>query len=132
MEIVIGYPPMYNEIAKKLSPGPRAIYAWGDKIYNPAGTHITQDLVVHEKVHMVQQAPSGPVTWWRRYLDEPEFLLSQEAQAYGRQYQYLCSQNHNRNFQFLILQQMALLLAGPMYGYVTNMEHAMELIRENA
>lgn len=121
---------MYSEISAILSPGPHAIYAWGDKIYNPSKTHVTKDLVAHELVHARQQELlGGPEIWWRRYLDKPEFRLSQEAEAYGRQYQYLCSQNPNRNFQFQVLEAMALLLAGPMYGRLTTVEYAMQLIK---
>lgn len=128
MDIVQAYPPMYNQIAAKFELGPRTIFTWHDKIYNPSGGHISKDLIAHEEVHTVQQN-GFPATWWRRYLDEQEFRLDQEREAYGRQYQYLCSQNPNRNFQFQVLLQLALFLSGPMYGNMTTLAIAAELIK---
>src|ERR1700694_32922 len=128
MDIVVGYPPIYKEIAAKFLLGPGTIFTWGSIIYNPSGKHVTKDLIAHEEVHMVQQ-DNMPEAWWRKYLIEPEFRLSQEAEAYGRQYQYICSQNHNRNFQFQVLQGLSLFLSGPMYGFVCSQTTAMELIR---
>ena len=125
---VVGYPPNYKEIEAKFTVGPKTIFAWGDKIYNPSGTRITKDLLAHEEVHMKQQA-GEPEKWWKRYLDDSEFRLDQEAKAYGRQYQYICSTNRNSNFRFQVLMGLSLYLAGPMYGYITNIGHATELIK---
>lgn len=130
MKIVVAYPPMYNQIAAKFEVGPRTIFAWHDRIYNPGGGRITNDLIAHEEVHMVQQN-GMPATWWRRYLDEAGFRLSQEIEAYGRQYQYICSRNPNRNFQFQVLQALSLHLAGPMYGRMTSLDEAMKSIKES-
>lgn len=128
MKIIIGYPPNYNEIAKVLTVRPRTIFTYGEAIYNPLGARITGDLIAHEEVHMRQQG-ALPHVWWKRYLSEPLFRLDQEREAYGRQFQYICAQNPNRNFQFQVLRALALLLAGPMYGNLTDIETAMELIR---
>lgn len=128
MDIVVAYPPMYDQIAAKFDLGPRTIFTWHDKIYNPSGGRVSGDLMAHEIIHMVQQN-GFPATWWRRYLDESEFRLDQEVQAYGRQYEYLCSQNSNRNFQFQVLMQLGLFLSGPMYGNLTTLENATQLIR---
>lgn len=128
IKVVVDYPPIYAEIAARFKVGPRTIFAWGDTIYNPGGGHITRDLIAHEEVHMIQQA-GNPEAWWRRYLSDPEFLLSQEVEAYARQYQYICSENPNRNYRFQVLQALAMYLASPMYGNVTTIERAMELIK---
>lgn len=133
MEIVIGYPPNYKEIAKRFEVSPRTIYAWGDTIYNPSDMRITGDLIAHETVHSKQQeALGGPEIWWAKYLTDEVFVLNQEAEAYGRQYAYLCSQNPNRNLQFEILKALALYLAGPMYGHCVGIETAMNMIKNEA
>lgn len=128
MKVVVGYPPMYDEIAAAFEISPRAIFAWGDIIYNPSKGRVSKDLIAHEEVHMEQQA-GEPVRWWKRYIAEDQFRLDQEVEAYRRQYQFLCSQNRNRNYQFQVLAAMALLLSGPMYGYLTSQSNAMELIK---
>jgi hypothetical protein len=133
VEIIVAFPPNYSEIANKFQVTPRTIYAYGDKIYNPSGMRISGDLMAHEKVHSKQQAAFGSVEkWWAKYLSDEVFVLNQESEAYGRQYAYLCSQNPNRNLQFEILKALALLLAGPMYGFVIGVEAAMTLIREQS
>lgn len=77
----------------------------------------------------MEQQKDDPEAWWKRYLDDSQFRLGQEVEAYRRQYQFLCSQNRNRNFRFSVLLAMSLHLAGPMYGYLTTHENALELIR---
>jgi hypothetical protein len=128
MKIIISYPPNYKEITAVLTPNPRAIFTYGSSIYNPSGSHVTKDLIAHEEVHERQQN-GDPKTWWKRYLSEPQFRLQQETEAYKRQYQYLCSTNTNRNYQFQILQALAMILASPMYGNLTTIEEAMRLIK---
>ena len=128
MKIVISYPPNFNEITAVLTPNPRAIFTYGSTIYNPGGGRVTKDLIVHEEVHEMQQN-GDPVTWWKWYLKDPQFRLQEEAHAYSRQYQYLCSQNPNRNYQFQILQALAMILASPMYNCSISIEEAMRLIK---
>lgn len=129
MKIEIGFPPMYREIAARFTLSDRTIFCWDETIFNPSGMKLPKDLIAHEEVHMVQQNRM-PATWWRRYLDDSEFRLAQEAEAYGRQYEYVCSENPNRNYQFQVLQALAMHLAGPMYGRMVTIEAAMGLIRE--
>ena len=128
MKIVVGYPPNFKEISATLTPSPRAIFTWGNIIYNPSGAHVTKDLIAHEEVHERQQN-SAPETWWNWYLTDPQFRLQEEAEAYARQYQYICSGNTNRNYQFQVLQALAMILASPMYNCSISVEEAMRLIK---
>lgn len=128
MKIEVGYPPNFKEISAVLAPSLRAIFTWGNIIYNPSGTHVTKDLIAHEEVHERQQG-GLPHVWWERYLIDSQFRLQEETEAYARQYQYICSQNTNRNYQFQVLQALAMILASPMYGNLTTIEEAMRLIK---
>ena len=133
MKVVTAYPPNIIQIQEKFLVNDRTVYAWGDKIFNPSGTRLSKDMLIHEGIHQRQQkAFGGPEKWWIEYLTNPVFLLSQEVEAYGAQYRYICSVNHNRNFQFQVLMQLGLFLAGPMYGHCTNLETAMKLIKDHA
>lgn len=131
MQILNSYPPNYNEISQRFVLPPRTVFTWGDKIYNPDGIMITKDLRAHEEVHMRQQG-SSPEGWWRRYLDDDLFRLDQEREAYGRQYQYICSTNLNPNYRWKVLTALAMFLASPMYGNITTLGAAMEMIRRES
>lgn len=85
MEIIKEYPPNYALICMTLKPDKQAIFAYGNKIYNPSGREVTPDIEHHEEVHMRQQG-DNPDAWYARYVSDPDFRLSQELEAYGEQY----------------------------------------------
>jgi signal transduction histidine kinase len=92
-EVINERPPIWDDVVNaglKFNPN-TTIFTYGRAIYNPAGIDIPDDLHVHECVHMDQQAKmaGGPDAWWGRYLTDPWFRLSQEAEAYGAQFRYL-------------------------------------------
>lgn len=41
-----------------------------------------QALIAHEMVHVRQQAATGWLAWWWRYLTDESFRLDQELEAY--------------------------------------------------
>jgi hypothetical protein len=121
---------MWREIIARFGVIPTAIYTWGDTIYNPAGGEIAPDLVAHEAVHCDQQAALGsPEVWWRHYLVDPAFVLSQEAPAYGRQFAWIRAHHHNRGRQARELHQLARILSSPMYGNCCTFQSALKLIK---
>lgn len=107
------------------------IFTYGDTIYNPFNVELTQDLIVHEEVHMAQQNndPTVAKLWWQRYMADPAFRLQQEVEAYGAQYRFICWTVKDRNAQARQLFQLAGFLSGPMYGSVTSQREAMSAIR---
>lgn len=90
MKTVKGFPPNYQAIKEALNPPPNAIFAWGNKIYNPSGNKIPPDVMIHEEVHERQQALFGTVElWWAKYLLDGEFRFNSELQAYAKQYEWV-------------------------------------------
>ena len=95
MRIVLNqYPPLIDEIdaAFKVK-GKQVFFCWGDKIYNPSGCEVAPYIIAHETIHRVQQNPyeyneEMIITWWRRYIHEPEFRLSQEIPAHVAEYRH--------------------------------------------
>jgi len=127
-------PPIWDEANKlfkleELKLG--TIFAYGDTLYNPFDQPLTQDLIVHEMRHAEQQGHDRTIAglWWKRYLADLAFRLSQEVEAYGEQYRYFCTIRKDRNEQNRILIRLGDMLAGPMYGNMVDPSEARRLIR---
>lgn len=134
MKIVQELPPNYEEISKKfgfanIPAGTfNPIFAYGDIIYNPTGTSIPEDIIIHEQVHQGQQANvGGPKKWWEFYLESPAFRLEQEVEAYREQYKWIC-QNYSRHARRAYLQKLAKDLSSALYGNLISKKEAEELI----
>jgi hypothetical protein len=93
MEIIGEFPPNIGRIRQYLSPPKGSIFAYNNKIYNPDNVTIWPDLEEHEKVHFKQQERGGAELWWERYIQDSEFRLEQEVEAYGRQYKFYKERN---------------------------------------
>lgn len=131
MKIMQQFPPNYAAIcsrfpAVRLMPG--IIFAYGDRVYNPSGNELPDHVIVHESVHFEQQKESGPATWWARYLQDNEFRLSQEVEAYQAQYRYLCATS-DRGHRRRILKKIIHDLSGAMYGKMLTKKEAEALIK---
>lgn len=97
-------------------------------IYNPYAQTLTEDLIEHEKVHMRQQG-NDPALWWKRYLDDNEFRLSQELEAYQVQYAWI-KEHFNRETRRRFLKTIAKDLSSVIYGHIITQEKAEERIRQ--
>ena len=131
MKIVPGHPPNISQIDQVL--GVRSsksiIYTYGDTIYAPGGIGgVTEDLKVHESVHMEQQSAfDSPDDWWDRYLEDPEFRLEQEIEAYRKQYEYI-NLHGNRKQRREAKREIAKTLASQMYGNIITRLDAERLL----
>lgn len=125
--IVRDVPPNYAEIKAAFNPGPTAVFAYGDTIYSPLSDQLPADLIAHERVHFRQQAElGGPDAWWRRYIDDPQFRLEQEVQAYREQYASVA--HLPRADRRRLLAEFCRALASRMYGNLVTKERARLLI----
>jgi hypothetical protein len=89
----------------------------------------TPDLIVHEEVHTIQQTKIGIEEWWNKYLADNEFRLSQELEAYRKQYQFLKRVILDRNKLNKYNVWIAKTLSGSMYGNIITYSEAFKLIR---
>lgn len=135
-QISLEKPPIWDEAVKYFQLDGRygTIFTYGDTIYNPFKVHIPDDLIHHEEVHVKQQAAfeGGPETWWKRYFDDVEFRVSQEVEAYGAQYKFICKNVKDRNRRNDHLVELAHMLSGPMYGNPVSFFEAMNRIRKSS
>lgn len=119
MKISISNPPNIEEIKKVFNlEGQHVVFTFGDVIYNPENLPISDNLFEHEKIHGIQQQHDSTLAnlWWQRYLQDVEFRIDQEVEAYTAQYKYICKRIKDRNKRFRILNDIAGYLSGPIYG----------------
>lgn len=128
--IVNEKPPVWDAVCAMIGSQPiHAIFAWGDRIYNPAGQDLPQFLIAHEMHHMTQQAlVGGPEAWWDRYLNDPYFRIQQETEAYAVQYLAMCAMTSDRNRRFKFLTMVGESLSGPLYGSMITKAKARSMI----
>lgn len=129
--IVFERPPIFDDARAKFGPRvDRAIFSWGDIIYNPSRIYVTPALVEHEAVHGARQRPDI-AGWWRRYLDDAEFRLGEEIPAHQAEYRHL-NQHGNRNDRRAAAKLIASRLASPLYGRLITAPAAEALLKEAA
>lgn len=83
------FPPNYDKIEAVFpSCKGRAIFAYGETIFNPFNLKLTPDLVEHEEVHSLRQG-DNPEGWWEKYLTDRDFRLEEELVAYAVQINWM-------------------------------------------
>lgn len=135
MRVSYEKPPCWDECVKAFDfDQTNTVFSYGDLIYNPAGIEIPDHLMVHEETHMDQQRRDSHVAsiWWKRYIVDVAFRMDQEAEAYGRQYRFICTKVKDKNARFRNLHMLAEFMAGPMYGKAISYNDAIGRIRAQA
>lgn len=88
------------------------------------------DIEIHENVHRLQQEKAGDVEmWWDLYMDNPDFRLKEEIQAYQAQARYIKEFAPDLNKNFKMLQSLARELSGPTYGNLLSFSEAYRIIK---
>lgn len=125
--IIQDFPPNYAAIKARFNPPANAVFAYGDAIYSPSSSDLSDDLIAHERTHFAQQRDAGgPEAWWRLYIEDPRFRLEQELEAYRAQYATLC--DLPRAERRGLLAHYCKSLASGMYGRLVTKEQARKLI----
>ena len=129
MKVVVDWPPNIEQI-EKYDPAFRSrsnvVCTYGDTIYNPHDVNISDDVLVHEKVHVSQQVnyPGGPAAYVERCFTDRQFFLASEVEAYKVQAQYMLKKGQSN-----VWVRLAGRLAGPMYRFGISNVEAMRLLR---
>jgi len=137
MRVVQALPPLFDEIDAAFNVrGKRVIFAWGDKIFNPAGITVTPELLAHEQVHGERQG-ADVEGWWRRYIAEPEFRLLEEIPAHVEEFKSLCAQHAHRWHSKRAMRRtfaaaIARKLSSPLYGGLISFAQAKEALMAGA
>lgn len=125
MKIVSDYPPNIEDLRTVFPLSGKEIFTWGDIIYNPSGSVLSDHLIAHETVHCLQQG-ADIQGWWDRYKIDPAWRLEQELQAHRAEYRSYCSSTKDRNARARFLHAIAFRLSAPMYGKVITHPEAMQ------
>lgn len=146
MNIVARKPPNFAQVSAAF---PNAsdygvLFCFGDTIYNPSNVYIPPELIEHEAVHSARQladywkAKDGrewvgsawtPDTWWKRYIEEPEFRFSEELFAHRAEMRAFVDEHGKKKIQCKrYLDLVAGRLSGPLYGSMTSIANAKKLI----
>lgn len=107
------------------------VFTYGENIHSKET--LTQDLLVHEMVHVRQQTTmiGGEDAWWEKYFTDPKFRIKQELEAYQAQYKFVVENIKDRNERARHLFFFATSLSGDMYGRAIPYSDATRLIRNN-
>lgn len=100
------------------------IITYNGKIY--CKTDISDDLIVHENTHIKQQ--ENQPDWWDKYIEDKNFRLSQEIEAYKAQYEYVKG-NYPRWARRKVLKAIATDLSSYIYGNIISYEDAVKVIQ---
>lgn len=132
MEIVYAKPPNWERLAEAfdLRDNSGVIFTYGNKLYVPGGQRIQIDkpLMRHEEVHARQQKAIGIDAWWDNFLNDRNFRLSQELEAYREQYRAMAGLPLEHRLGYL--DHIASDLSGAMYGNLMTKDEAKAVITE--
>lgn len=131
IRLIKAYPPNYQDIIKALPAvkrRPNGVFTYAPNVYYPGGSSLSYDLEQHEATHIQQQnnTEGGPAAWWERYLEDPEFRLEQELEAY--RVQFKAAEIYNRGQRRVLLNKIAGDLSSAMYGKILTKAQALEAI----
>ena len=107
------------------------IISYGNFIYAPNKT-LSKDLLVHELTHCERQGfnERSAEQWWKKYMEDVEFRLKEEAIAYRQQYLFCCRVYKDRNKQAKILHALSQELSAPRYGSLCSVSEAKQWITQ--
>ena len=129
MEIVKGYPPNIKEIEKVFNlKGKKPIFAYSPILYAPMGGDLDHPTIIHEQTHFLQQG-DDPKSWWDLYINNKDFRIEQETEAYSNQFQAFKERIEDRNDQAKYLHILATQFSSDLYGNVLEYSEALKLIK---
>lgn len=131
MKIVETFPPNYDliQIVFPNCEKHEAIFCYGDTIHNPFKVEVRSDLEHHESIHQKQQG-DNPDLWWSKYLQDEQFRLEQEKEAYGEQLLFSKKLDGvNRNMYDWLKEKIAESLSSELYGNLISYQEAERFLR---
>ncbi len=99
------------------------IFAYDNKIYS--NNELPNHLIIHEQTHHKQQDRDGLEYWVDNYLNNKEYRLTQEIEAYKNQLKSI----KDRNDRAKVWQESARNLSSPLYGNLLTYQEALKAIR---
>jgi hypothetical protein len=101
------------------------IITYGDTIY--CKYPLTPEKIAHETIHTIQQ--QDPVAWWDKYIEDVDFRISQELEAYKAECEFIKKGNKSRNEKYQLIRQNAIDLSSFIYGNIISFSEAYKLLK---
>jgi len=114
--------PLLDKYKEKFEITPRTIFAYDNEIYSDYD--LPYHLIVHEETHHKQQNACGLDNWVEKYLNDPEFRLWQEVEAYKKQLSVI----KDREARFHIKLECIKNLSSDLYGNIVTKDEAKKLL----
>ena len=115
--------PLLEEYRKVFPITDRTIFAYDHDIYT--NYDLPPDLIVHEEQHHKQQDEYGLNYWIANYLNDVNFRLDMEIDAYRKQLRSI----KDRNFRYKIMLESVIHLASGLYGNIITREEATKRLK---
>ena len=115
--------PLLNKYREKFTITDRTIFAYDGVIYT--NNDLPEHLIIHEQTHFKQQKRYGLADWVNAYLEDSEFRLKMEIEAYKNQLNSVKDRNQ-RNFLKI---KCAEDLSSSLYGGIINYNSAFKLLK---
>lgn len=115
--------PLIDEYRKFFAIDEYTIFALGENIYTDY--QLTPDLLVHENVHLKQQAKVGVKEWVYDFLYSPAKRLEYELEAYREQLKSIKDRNERNRVRIRSAEQ----LSSAMYGNIISYRDAFDLMK---
>ncbi len=122
-------PPIYEKLKEKFGADwdKNLIVAWDGKIHTKG--EIPAQKIIHEKVHLDEQAKIGNEAWWNLYFDNPVFRLEQEVLAHKREAQFIKQNIKDREVAFRMIIDIARVLSSSLYDLNLTTDEALKMIK---
>lgn len=115
--------PLLTEYKKCFEVTDNTIFAYNNVIYT--NNKLTDDLVVHEKVHLRRQNKLGVDKWVYQYLSDVDFRLKEEVLAYKEQLLSVKDREERHFLRILCARD----LSSKLYGSIISYEEAFDRIK---
>ena len=122
--------PYIQEYKKRFPITKDTIFVYKDTIYtDKKEEEFYYDVVHHEIRHLHQQKEHGADNWINRYINEPEFRLEQEVDAYRYQLKKVLKTTNDKGEYLNILTECITNLSSPLYGNIISYAEAERLLK---
>ena len=98
------------------------IFAYSPDIYTDY--KLTSDLLIHENVHLKQQEEMGLDNWVEKFLNDDEFRLKVELEAYRKQLQSILDSGKRHKMTLICAEH----LSSDMYGNIISLSEAFDAL----
>jgi len=118
--------PLFDQYKAKF-PGitEHTIFAYSPDIYTDF--KLTPDLLIHENVHLVQQEEIGRDLWVEKFLNDPQFRLDMELEAYRKQLASIVDSSKRQKMKLICAEN----LSSDLYDNIISLSEAFDLLSKN-